>query len=336
MKYDPVKNGARCDLCPLRGKTAVPPAPATGRLRLVIVGEGPGKHEEKAGLPFVGASGRLLDGTLRENGIRNRNEMHITNAALCRGESEKDNEKAALCCAPRLLNELAGIYRDVGRSDDAASAGAIRADHPPVVALGKAATFSVLGTKKIMYARGFVWKAAEIDPAVIRAAARKAEKPGAKQEAAVLAAAHLEGRAPLAGLTVFPVLHPAFILRAETWTPVWRIDMRRALRWAFEGPSSLEDQGALRVGGPSVLEGLGDVVSLDIETDGVKPLECKMLCVGVAHVLPDGKTAPAAVIYPWKREYAKPLREWLRTRKAVVAHNGRGFDEIVLAQHNVK
>lgn len=309
--------GARCDLCPLKGRPVIPPTPAASP-RLVIVGEMPSKHDEEAGalLTSGSQSGRLLDGALRENGIKNRTEIHVTTAALCRGETDKDNWQAALCCASRLLGELA----DINSRGNGASA--------PILTLGKSATHSVLGTKKLLYARGFVWHAAEIEPAAIRAAKKKAEKG---KVAAILAAEHLEGRALLAGRVVFPTLAPGFILKAETWTPVWRIDLRRALRWAFIGPSSLEDAGALRVGGLEVLEGLGAIVSLDIETDGVKPLECNILCVGVAD-----SSGQAAVIYPWRRRLASGLGQWLRTCKQVVAHNGRAFDEIVLANHGVK
>lgn len=307
--------GARCDLCPLKGRPVIPPTPAASP-RLVIVGEMPSKHDEEAGalLTSGSQSGRLLDGALRENGIKNRTEIHVTTAALCRGETDKDNWQAALCCVPRLLGEVRATFDTNGRPI-------------PALALGKSATHSLLGTKKLLYARGFVWHAAEIEPAAIRAA-KKAEKG---KVAAILAAGHLEGRSLLTGRVVFPTLAPGFILKAETWTPVWRIDLRRALRWAFIGPSSLEDAGALRVGGLEVLEGLDSIASLDIETDGVKPLECNILCVGVAD-----SSGQAAVIYPWRRRLASGLSQWLRTRKQVVAHNGRAFDEIVLANHGVK
>lgn len=295
----------------------VRPTPAITGPKLIVIGEHPSKHDEAKLQPLTAGSksGQLLDATLRENGIKNRAEIHVTTAALCRGEKDKDNEAASLCCAPRLLREIGNLRKDDGDG--------------PVLALGKAATFSVLGTKKLLYARGFVWHAAELDPAAIRAAKTKAVKTSKPSD--ILAAAHLEGRAPLAGRVVFPTTAPGFILKAETWMPIWRIDLRRAIRWAWNGPSSLEDQGALRVGGLEVLEGLGRTVSLDIETDGIKWLECKMLCVGLAD-----STGQAAVIYPWKPWYAPGLSKWLRTRSHVVAHNGRAFDEIVLRQHGVK
>lgn len=46
--------------------------------KLMIVGEAWGREEEEAGLPFVGASGRLLNAVLAQVGIR-RDECYVTN-----------------------------------------------------------------------------------------------------------------------------------------------------------------------------------------------------------------------------------------------------------------
>lgn len=51
--------------------------PATARL--VLVGEQPGDQEDRAGEPFVGPAGRLLDRALEEAGI-DRGEVYVTNA----------------------------------------------------------------------------------------------------------------------------------------------------------------------------------------------------------------------------------------------------------------
>jgi uracil-DNA glycosylase family 4 len=45
---------------------------------IMLIGEAPGEQEEKEGIPFVGASGRALDGMLEEVGIR-RSACYITN-----------------------------------------------------------------------------------------------------------------------------------------------------------------------------------------------------------------------------------------------------------------
>ncbi len=51
--------------------------------KIVIVGEAPGKDEEEKGIPFVGASGRLLDEWLREAGIERR-DCYVTNVVKYR------------------------------------------------------------------------------------------------------------------------------------------------------------------------------------------------------------------------------------------------------------
>jgi uracil-DNA glycosylase family protein len=46
---------------------------------IVVVGEQPGDQEDRAGEPFVGPAGRLLDGALEEAGI-DRSQAYVTNA----------------------------------------------------------------------------------------------------------------------------------------------------------------------------------------------------------------------------------------------------------------
>lgn len=50
---------------------------------LVLVGEGPGDHEDASGRPFVGRAGQLLDKALRDAGP-GRAGVYITNTLKCR------------------------------------------------------------------------------------------------------------------------------------------------------------------------------------------------------------------------------------------------------------
>lgn len=50
---------------------------------LMLVGEGPGAHEDATGIPFVGPAGKLLDECLREAGML-RKHICITNIVKCR------------------------------------------------------------------------------------------------------------------------------------------------------------------------------------------------------------------------------------------------------------
>ena len=81
--YDPRAHGALCDACPLNRQKPVPPAsPRSGKLRLVIIGEGPGRLEERLQAPFVGPSGKTLNGYLRESKF-SRDNAYVTNAFAC-------------------------------------------------------------------------------------------------------------------------------------------------------------------------------------------------------------------------------------------------------------
>ncbi|MGO1052323.1 UdgX family uracil-DNA binding protein [Crossiella sp. CA198] len=90
-----------------------------GAARVVFIGEAPGDQEDKAGEPFVGPAGRLLDKALHEAGI-DRAEAYVTNAVKhfkfqrdARGTRrihQKPNRSEVVACRPWLLAEL-GVLR---------------------------------------------------------------------------------------------------------------------------------------------------------------------------------------------------------------------------------
>lgn len=70
---------ACCERCPLyidatQAVIGEGPAPAA----IMLVGEQPGDQEDRAGRPFVGPAGRLLDRALRESGL-DRSNVFVTN-----------------------------------------------------------------------------------------------------------------------------------------------------------------------------------------------------------------------------------------------------------------
>ncbi|MGA8398651.1 MAG: uracil-DNA glycosylase family protein, partial [Stellaceae bacterium] len=67
----------RCDL--YRGATQVVPGEGEAHAALMLVGEQPGDREDRAGQPFVGPAGRVLDQALADAGIR-RADAFVTNA----------------------------------------------------------------------------------------------------------------------------------------------------------------------------------------------------------------------------------------------------------------
>src|SRR4051794_41775594 len=59
-----------CGFEPCETCTHFVPGEGSAHARIVIVGEAPGASEDKAGPPFVGPAGKLLDSLLPEAGIR--------------------------------------------------------------------------------------------------------------------------------------------------------------------------------------------------------------------------------------------------------------------------
>jgi len=71
---------AACTRCPLY-KYAIQVVPGEGpaRARIMMVGEQPGDKEDRAGKPFVGPAGRVLDEAIADAGIA-RKDVFVTNA----------------------------------------------------------------------------------------------------------------------------------------------------------------------------------------------------------------------------------------------------------------
>lgn len=74
---------------------------------LMLVGEGPGAEEDRAGLPFVGASGQLLDRMLASVGL-DRTRYLITNLIPWRPPGNRNPTEAEVqTCLPFLLRHIA-------------------------------------------------------------------------------------------------------------------------------------------------------------------------------------------------------------------------------------
>lgn len=74
---------------------------------LMIVGEGPGQHEDEQGLPFVGRSGKLLDELLGEIGLRREDNVYIGNVVKCRPPGNRDPRQDEIdACADYLRSQL--------------------------------------------------------------------------------------------------------------------------------------------------------------------------------------------------------------------------------------
>lgn len=78
-----------CNACALGTSNRVPFTGSTWQPDLVLLGEAPGANEDRAGKPFVGRAGRLLDEMLVRAGTSYK-QCVITNSACCRPPSNRD------------------------------------------------------------------------------------------------------------------------------------------------------------------------------------------------------------------------------------------------------
>ena len=159
--------------------------------KIAIVGEAPGKDEERIGRPFVGGAGKILDGMLLEAGI-DRRDCYITNVMHIRpvnndfGEfyedvSRKFPGKLLMDGGSRLMQEIKSVNPNV------------------VIALGNEALKALVNKTGITKYRGSILKCIILhDPCDVM-------------------------------YKVVPTIHPAAIMRQWELRPLAVMDLRRAL-----------------------------------------------------------------------------------------------------------
>jgi len=83
-------NVAGCTRCALAGgRTQVVFGSGDPAADLMFVGEAPGFHEDKQGVPFVGAAGKLLDQLVAGIGL-GRADVYVANVLKCRPPGNRD------------------------------------------------------------------------------------------------------------------------------------------------------------------------------------------------------------------------------------------------------
>jgi len=101
---------ATCVRCPLsEGRTQVVVGHGHPDANVMFVGEAPGYHEDRQGVPFVGQAGKLLTGLLEEIGLR-REDVFIANVLKCRPPGNRDPQPAEIgACEPHLFRQISLI-----------------------------------------------------------------------------------------------------------------------------------------------------------------------------------------------------------------------------------
>lgn len=104
--------------------------------KVMLVGEAPGRQEDLEGKPFVGYSGRILDGALSKAGIK-RSDIFITNVVKCRPpNNRRPQSNELIACMGHLERQISLVSPKI------------------ICILGSTAYRSVLGGKSIVADRG--------------------------------------------------------------------------------------------------------------------------------------------------------------------------------------
>ena len=97
----------KCNLC--KSLTKAVPGEGNPNAAILLIGEGPGYHEDKQGRPFVGAAGQFLDELLSSIGVK-RADVFITNVVKCRPPDNRDPLPEEIsACAGYLDRQIAAI-----------------------------------------------------------------------------------------------------------------------------------------------------------------------------------------------------------------------------------
>ena len=112
MEWDALQETAlhctACKLCERRNNVVF--GVGNPQAEIMLIGEGPGQHEDEQGEPFVGRSGQLMDKMLNYIGLDRSRNIYIANIVKCRPPQNRDPEQTEIAaCMGYLRNQVALI-----------------------------------------------------------------------------------------------------------------------------------------------------------------------------------------------------------------------------------
>lgn len=131
----------KCQRCPIlvKNRTQIVFGEGNPEAKILFIGEAPGATEDREGIPFCGASGKVLNELLASVGL-SRKEIFITNTILCRPPDNRNPENEEMeNCSDRLNQAIAIMQPEV------------------IVTIGNFATERILKKKGITTLRGKVF-----------------------------------------------------------------------------------------------------------------------------------------------------------------------------------
>ena len=130
-----------CQRCPslCKSRTQVVFGSGNQQAEVIFIGEAPGAEEDAQGIPFCGASGKVLQELLASINLT-RDDVFITNTILCRPENNRNPAKDEVENCRERLDILIEIMKP-----------------KVIVTIGNFATERILGKKGITQLRGKIF-----------------------------------------------------------------------------------------------------------------------------------------------------------------------------------
>jgi len=99
------RNCVRCELSQTRTNVVV--GRGNPHADILVIGEGPGQHEDEKGLPFVGRSGQLLEKILASVKLDTEEDLYIANVVKCRPPGNRNPSQTEIdACKSYLLEQI--------------------------------------------------------------------------------------------------------------------------------------------------------------------------------------------------------------------------------------
>jgi DNA polymerase len=130
-----------CQRCPVlvKNRTQVVFGNGNPKAQIIFIGEAPGAEEDKQGIPFCGAAGKILNELLASVNL-SREDIFVTNTILCRPPSNRNPEVEEMNNCSDRLNSLIKIMKP-----------------KVIVTIGNFATERILGKKGITSIHGKIF-----------------------------------------------------------------------------------------------------------------------------------------------------------------------------------
>ena len=286
-KFDPRLYGAKCDECPLGPKGAFrrqsdePWLPVeTERQRAAVaiaVAENPASEEVRQGRPLVGDSGVRWNRLLQEIGHR-RPEVALANVLSCKIPGQPSGAYARMekQLAVERKKRAAVLLATGEAANKTAAQRRAEYDLPHPAACCRPRLMRDISAFRNVIALG----------AVAAEAMRGRREPIHRiRGGPELLSEREDAGVELPEQRLLSTFHPAYVLRAKAWSQVLRRDLAKAFRH-FEDRLMWTEPEQLYQPTPEQLRAWLSVAApywvVDLETDGIEPLECGIDCIGIA------------------------------------------------------